>query len=271
MNRFVKLALGLVAGAATSAHASSITLDFGAVNFPNFGEDASNLEMRFDSVATGINASLTADAIFDGADQFHGSVAGDLRVHTTPGDVNLTLSLFNAAIGDGYTSLFDNGGSAFSWDLMFYDIDANFNVNNGNRWDAVTLITPGTYTVTDTTALLVTQNADGSVAFSGEDAGNRSGQDGLNTFNQAQADAAVLYTVSDTSVINFIYGVDIDGTATAGRNLLVDGGQLSFDGFGTVTGNVGAPVSVPVPAPLSLIAAGIAGFGAIARRRRAHS
>ncbi len=76
------------------------------------------------------------------------------------------------------------------------------------------------------------------VSFSGILSAEIPGQGGITALTAAQADVAAIYSVSNTSSINFDYTVGIFGTPVAnGRNLLVDGDDLmeSLAPFGPVT------------------------------------
>ena len=123
--------LAVTASLPTSSVATPILLDFGSTSDSAFNTD---LEMRYSGVATGINATLTADAAFNGFNSNqnanNGSVNGDIRVNmtffesdgTTPQSVALTLKLWDATDGDGYTSLYNPVGD-YDYTLAFYDID----------------------------------------------------------------------------------------------------------------------------------------------------
>ncbi|MFT6223984.1 MAG: hypothetical protein ACJA1F_001830 [Paracoccaceae bacterium] len=266
MYDFVKvlgLALGLGFGAANVANAGAVELDFGTSEFAAFGT-GTNLSMFYDNVATDIegrqiNATLTAIAAFvpKAADK-NGSVAGDIRVNLEIGQtVELALRLFDDATGLAY-----DPGVNFSWTLGFFDIDGG-----ANSYDVVTLKTPAQYTVTSTTDLNPVSSAPGQVTFSGlNTGGNVAGESGLTPpLTQDQADAMVLFTVSNTSEVIFDYS-HFGTNTSGGRNLLVDGGSLktALDDFDPVTEvNV-----VPLPFSGVLIAGGLLVLGGLRRMRR---
>lgn len=248
----------------TMLPAASFTLDFGNISAPNFN---TNKLIQYSSVASGINATLTADDVFlSGRPWRNGSLNGDIQVNasTAPGgqNIGLTLSLFDSSIGTGYESLY-NPGTDFDWELVFYEIDGT----NGSNvfYDAVTVLDNRngnlSYTLTDPTDLVVT-SAPGSVTFSGENAANVPYGETGGVLSAAQSKVSTIIKLTNTSVLDFIYTAV--GRSTNQRNLLIDGGTLSLTGT-TVT----TPISpVPVPAAGLLLVAGIALLGAAGRRSR---
>jgi hypothetical protein len=284
----------LVALAATplSSHGATIELNFGTTTSTTFNED---LLMQFADVAdfgtTGIdiNATLTAAATWNApcdtnaCGSFgpwpHGGVSDDLRVNSDGGETAyLTLTLYDGSVGDGYTNLYDPG-SDYDWTLAFYDIDSNApsgSFPDGSSWDEVTLLTAGTYQVTGTTDLTITDLGGGGVNFSGAGVGNIPGQDGLSSpITQQQADVMVLYTLMNTNSVDFIYyvGETFEGVQDPNpRNLLVDGGSLALATCSDAEGGdcgFEPPVGVvPIPAAVWLFASGLIGLVGIARRRR---
>lgn len=245
---------------AATSYSDTIILDFGDdFNDPTINENGG---MHLTDVATGINASLVASAPwvadYKDSDPTHGVKHGSLAFGvdcTIPGQAVLfTLTLYNALHGDGFTELY-SPGQDYDWSLCFFDID-----NYGARYDSVTLRTEGTYTITETSALDVDNSVDGQVTFSGQNvAGVGSHNDGM-IQNQAEADAAVVYDVSNTSTLEFIF------TATGAdkyRAGLLDGGTLSTvmkDNYLTETH------TVPEPTTMSLF--GIVGVLGFFLRRR---
>lgn len=254
------LAATLAAPAMVSA--ASFTLDFGDVTASDF---ESTQVIQYSGVADGINATLTAaDSFASKNDANNGSVNGDLRVNLfTKQSVDLTLTLFDATVGDGFSSVYDPGES-YDWSLGIYDIDGYR--DPGVYYDVVTVYSTNianlTYTVTESTALVVTSEQ-GSVTFSGEVADGVPGQAGLTPpLTQDQSDVAALLTMSDTPTLTFTYTVV--GQNNRERNLLVDGGEISLTGP-VVTSAI---QPVPVPAAGLLMLAGLASLGAVRRGRR---
>jgi hypothetical protein len=258
------LALGL--GAANVSNAGVVELDFGTSTFTSFGT-GTNLSMFYENVAIDvegrqINATLTASAAFvPKAEDKNGSVTGDIRVNLEVGQtVELALRLFDNATGLAY-----NPGVDFDWTLGFFDIDGN-----ANSYDVVTLKTPAAYTVTSTTDLNPVSLAPGQVTFSGlNTGGDITGQSGLTPpLTQDQADAMVLFTVSNTSEVIFDYS-HFGTNNSGGRNLLVDGGSLrtALDDFDPET-EINPPAVVPLPFSGVLIAGGLFALGGLRRMRR---
>ena len=245
------------AGLSSIASAATLQLNFGSVQAGDFGSDS--LEVRFANVSSGINASLfAADTFASGNRTNNGSAQGDLRVNLTRGQtVQLTLQLWDATQGGGYSVAYAPGTN-FDWSLVFYDIDGQ----SSNYWDEITLITPGTYTVTNPTPLNPTVTSEGYVSFSGRTAGDVPGQDGLTTFTEAQARVAVIYEVENTSSVTWIYSVV--GDSGTQRNMLVDGGSLTFDGVPNIT----TTTSTVVPEPDAAVLVGSLALGALVLRRR---
>lgn len=209
---------------------ASIALNFAAISNPLFGT-AGNLTQQYATVAPGINATMTAATPFTSPNPVNnGSVLGDIRVNAAPAtNVNITISLWDASSGTGYNNPYNPGGS-YSFAFGFFDIDGGF-----DSYDVVTVYTPGTYTVTSSTALLITTGA--GVSFSGSASGEVPGQGGITTLTAAQAHVAAIYTVTNNSSINFDYAVGLAGPTPNVRNLLVDGNDLteSLAPFGLVT------------------------------------
>lgn len=267
MYKFVKSAaiFAAISVAPAAAFASSFTLDFGDVTASSFGT-AGNLTIEFLDVATGINATLTTTDTFSSNPRSNnGSISGDIRVNARNGqDVEMTLTLFDATVGDdGFTTLYDPG-TDFDWDLGFYDIDG-WDTRPNEYYDVVTIDTTNigamSYTVTESTGLVITSDDD-SVSFSGTNTGGIPGQTGLDgELSQAQSDVSMILSLSNTPTVTFTYTVF--GTANRTRNLLVDGGAISLAGETVTT----AVAPVPLPATGALMVAGLAGLG-IARRMR---
>lgn len=272
----MRLTTGLLAALALSlpnaAMAASIVLDFGASSQPGFSA-AGDLRMEFVGVATDINASMTADAAYDSNNPTNnGSASGDARINSRiGGDVIVRLELWDATVGTGFESLYDPGVD-FSWKFAFYDIDGR-----PATFDVLTVFTPGTYTLSGTSNLVVNatgqstsfsgikaEDEDGTVIGTGPDTVNNGdipGQEGLQQsgVTQLQADYMVIYEVENTSVIDFGYAVG--GNRNSGRNLLIDGGELNLDDFDPKTS------VTPVPLPM----AGwmmLAGLGTLVTMRR---
>lgn len=245
-------AIGLLLTAPAQA---SIALNFGAISNPLFGT-AGNLTQTYAAVAPGINATMTAATVFTSLGPANnGSALGDIRVNAAPAtNVNITISLWDATSGSGYNNPYNPGGS-YSIAFGFFDIDGGF-----DSYDIVTVYTPGTYTVSSTTDLIITTGA--GISFSGSGSGEIPGQAGITTLTAAQADVAAIYTVTNTPSINFDYTVGISGPTPSGRNLLVDGDNLVelLAPFGPVTETF-------IPEPSSLLLA-LTGLCLLGNRRR---
>lgn len=247
-------ALGLLLIAPVQA---SIALNFGALSNTLFGTSG-NLTQPYATVAPGINATMTVAAPFISLNPSNnGSVLGDLRVNAANSEsVNITIALWDATIGSGYTTPYNPGGS-YSWDFGFFDIDGG-----AGTYDVVTVYTPGTYTVTTSTALVITTGT--GVSFSGSASLEIPGQGGITTLTAAQANVAAVYTVSNLTSIYFNYTVGVSGIPVAnGRNLLLDGNGLmeGLAPFGPVTETFIPEPSVPL---LALFSASLLGL----RRQR---
>ena len=243
---------------ATPLHAS-IALNFGAISNPLFGTSG-NLTQQYTGVAPGINATMTAATSFTSLNPANnGSVLGDIRVNAANSTtVNITVALWDATSGNGYNNSYNPGGS-YSWAFGFFDIDGG-----AGTYDVVTVYTAGTYTVTSTTALVITTGA--GVSFSGIASPEIPGQGGITTLSAAQADVAAIYTVTNTSSINFDYAVGISGTPVAnGRNLLVDGNDL-MEGLATY----GPVTETFIPEPSALLLA-LSSMAFLTKRRRSQS
>lgn len=264
---------------------TSIVLDFGSVSAANFGTSETDLEIQYSNIATGINATLQVVSVFDAqTPSNHGSVTGthvgaegDIRINSTaslantdPSNIDnggiFTLQLWDANIGDGFSTGYTNP-SSYEWDLTFYDIDAGTPNNNGFfTYDYLRLLTAGTYTVSANTLLEIATLPDNSVSFSGEPVGVVPGQDGLGTpFTNRQINSTVQYNLVDTNSVTFEYAALRNGgnnLGTGGRNLLIDGGEISnvFDGVNTTTGTI-----IPEPTTALLV---LIGSGALLNRKR---
>lgn len=239
---------------------ASIALNFGAIFNPLFGTPG-NLTQPYASVAPGINATLTAATPFSSLTPTNnGSVLGDIRVNAAnTTNVNMTVALWDATAGNGFVAPYNPGGS-YSWAFGFFDIDGG-----AGTYDVVTVYTPGTYTVSSSTALVITIGT--GVAFSGIASAEIPGQAGITTLTPAQADVAAIYTVSNTSSINFDYTVGVSGIPFAtGRNLLIDGNDLmeGLVSYGPVT-----ETFIPEPSALLLASLGACLF--VTRRKISRS
>lgn len=241
--------------------ATTFTLDFGNVRAANFTTTGL---IKYSGVASGLNATLTANNSFSSkSPNNNGSVSGDIRVNLfADNTANLTLSLFDANAGNGFESLY-NPGQNYDWAMGFYDIDGYTPENS--YYDIVTVASTGggdlSYTLTDTTDLVVTKSGN-SVTFSAENAVAVDGQDGLSgQLNQAQSDVAAIINISNTSTLDFSYSVV--GGASQARNMLVDGGTITLYGDTTTS-----PVPVPVPAAGLLMLGGLGLLGATRLRSR---
>ncbi|MGE9270948.1 MAG: hypothetical protein ACQKBU_09120, partial [Verrucomicrobiales bacterium] len=115
---------------------------------------------------------------------------------------------------------------------------------------------------TDTRLEITPDPGNGSVSASGINAGAVTGQGGLTTFEQFQADAAISFTFTDQAEVVFGYEVVDNRGSNANRNLLFDGNDLTFDGFETQIG------VVPEPSSFAAIAAFLGLASGIHRRRK---
>ena len=236
---------------------ASIALNFGAISNPLFGT-AGNLTQAYANVAPGINATMTAATPFTSPNPANnGAVLGDARINAAIGtNVNITIALWDATTGSGYNNAY-NPGTSYSVAYGFFDIDGGF-----GTYDVVTIYTPGAYTVSSGSVLVITPGP-GSISFSGSASGNVPGEGGITTFGSAQANVAAIYTVSNLSSINFDYQIVVPGPPTTTlRNLLVDGDSLVelLAPYGPVTGTF-----IPEPSALLLAALGTCLLGV--RRR----
>lgn len=269
------LMAGMMA-AALPAQADTINLDFGGHPVEDGGtgtyheknfSDTEGVDLVFSNVATGINATLTKERVFDsGFRNNNGAVNGDIRVNVDRLETaRFTLSLWDATVGDGFSTLYDPG-TAFEWSLGFYDVDGG-----SEAYDVVTVLSEGVYTVTESTILMITEDySEKSVRFSGENSGAVPGQFGLEPpLTQAQADVSFILTMENTSQVVFEYEVGLrpgeDPEKANGRNLLIDGGGLTtaLDPFDPI--EAPTPAAVPLPGSLALFGGAI---GLLALRRR---
>ena len=212
----------LVLAATMAAADATLFLNFGAVSNPAFGT-AGNLTLQYPSVASGINATLTAAAPFTSfTPTNNGSVLGDARVNAANlTTINLTLAIWDATSGTGFNVPY-NPGSAYDFSYGFFDIDGG-----AGTYDVVTIYTPGSYTLTTTSTLVVTTSP-GQISFSGIASPEVPGQGGITSLSNAQADVAAIYHVSNLNTLLFDYTIGVSGTPVAnGRNLLLDGDNLS--------------------------------------------
>lgn len=253
------LPLAFSVAAPLMSQAATFQLDFGTVSNDDFGT-AGNLEIQYEDVATGINATLTAATTFASVQSnLHGSNNGDVRVNIQRGNsVELTLSLWDATTGTGYDTAYSVDDGTFDWNLVFYDLDGVV----GRSTDNLTLLSPVSYTVTETTDLTITETDDGYVKFIGGGAANVAASTGMTELTQEQADVSVSVNIADQSSISFIY--EATGSNTA-RNLFIDGGNLTtaLNDYDTVT-----VAAVPLPASATLMLGGIAALGLARRARR---
>ncbi|MFC5051724.1 PEP-CTERM sorting domain-containing protein [Rubritalea spongiae] len=245
-----------------SAHAASIDLNFGSVDkqteLNNDGTMSFTAPIANDGT-TDIYALIVAETSYtQGGSGGSGSAADDVKINQAPNTTtNFTLTLYQ---NEELTEVYDPGVS-FSYDLFFYDIDGH-NTEGDKYYDIVTVYTPSVVTYTTTTELTITNNADGSVTASGINTNGVPGQDGLTSFNQAQADVAASFTFTDTASVNFDYTI-VNNYNSGQRNLLIDGGNLTFGTFDTDTTTVTA-----VPEPSSTMLLGLGSLALILRRRK---
>lgn len=239
-----------------SAQAITIDLDFGTSIQSSFGTKG-NLTLSYESVADGINATITAASKFRTHNTtMHGSENGDARINMAGKDANVfTLRLWDATSGTGFDSLYDPGVD-YDWSLGFYDIDGN-----SKTYDVVTLFEPIEYSVTASTALIIDESKPGQISFSGQAAGGIAGQTGLEPpITQAQADVSVIAVYHNTSEVIFGYAHKADKN-NRGRNILIDGGGLRF------ALEDPSPSPVPAPATLWLLGSALLGLAAVRRRK----
>ncbi len=271
---FWLIVLLLLAGFSAVAPAAIVLeLNFGEQSDPTFNQSG-DLRMDFTNVAEGVNASLTADAPFAAANpSLHGAVSDDIRVNVQSSmdatgaddplnDAVFTLQLWDARAGSGFETKFDPG-TDYEWSLVFYDLDSG-NTASGS-WDEVTLLTPGTYILTENSILGGTVDPrTGGYFFSGKGVGEVPGQSGITPpLTEEQADAALVYTVKNLSSVQFKYEVRA-GAPNTGRNILIDGGELrtALEPY--------QPTAIPFPEPSAavLVLSGLAVMSLCRRRRK---
>lgn len=251
-----------VASIVASHLASSQTileLDFGDTDQSSFGTSG-NLSMDYLSVSAGINARMVIASELTTTSTGSGSVAGDARVtlNFNPSnpivEAELELFLYDATVGNGFESLY-NPGTDYEWALMFYDIDGWITVDRQFH-DEVEIFNADSVIYTADTNLIV-GNTGSSYTFSGEDAGAVPGQDGITqaTFTEDQQNVSVQATLTNQSSVRFNYTVVSDGTFSNNRNLLIDGGTVSF-------------TTETVPEPSSFMLGALAIAAGLLRRKR---
>lgn len=239
-------------------NATIIDLDFGEVNLES--EILSSNSLSFTSPAATFNdTSLYAQIVAltsytDGGTTTSGSVADDIIINQ--GGNTTTTYAFTLYENSEFTEVFSPDFD-FAFNLFFYDIDGNRKFGD-IYYDEVTVYTPSVVEYTTTTALTISENSDGSITASGKGTNAVDGQDGLDSFNQAQADVAASFTFINTPTVIFDYTI-VNTLNSGHRNLLIDANNLSFDDFDTTTTNV---TTVPEPgmAGLMLIGLGLLGL-----------
>lgn len=133
----------------------------------------------------------------------------------------------------------------------------------------MTIFTDSTHTLTSTTTIETIIGEDSVTFLSGDDtASDVSGQTGVTSLNQEQAEAAVSVLVENSSEFVFEYAV-IRRSGGGGRNLLMDASDLitALEPYDTVTTEF-STTPVPLPASGAMLIAGLGAVGLMRRRRR---
>jgi hypothetical protein len=254
-------ALGLVLFCAACSANATIDLDFGESDLSSelaaSGTMSYTTAITTDGFLTAIYAQVVAETSFSG-DGTSGSVGGDIYI-SQAGDTTTTYSL--TLYQDSALTQIYSPSTDFSFDLFFYDIEGSGS-SSTKYYEEITIYTASTAEYLSTTALTITKNTDGSVTASAYGTGLVDSSEGLDAFNGTeQANAAISFTFENTSTVVFDYTVVNEWGNGAGRTLLLDGNNLSFDGFTTETIEV-------VPEPMSALLICLAGSVCLFVRRR---
>jgi hypothetical protein len=238
-----------------TAHA--IDFDFGnsvTDELQNYGTQSFTTAIATDDNGTDIYAQIVAQSTYYYGNAGSGSSLSDVTINQAA--ASTTTYLFTLYQNEALTEVYDPGLD-YSFDLFFYDIDGHA---TGMYYDEITVYSASVAEYTTSTALTITTNANGSVTANGyltDAIENTVAESG---FTQAQADVAISFTFENTSTVLFDYTV-VNEMNDGSRNLLIDGNDLSFDGFETTTTSV-------IPEPASILMIGVVSFGALFIRRR---
>lgn len=190
--------------------------------------DGSTTGLLYRDIASGsgfaIDAVLSATSPYIGKSQVTGATGDDVRVNQATG---VSTSYNFAFYESGTTNLFDAGGTDYSYDLVFYDIDGR-----PVGLETFEFMTPGTFTLTTTTTVI----QDGT-SFYNESVGNVPNPTPDDTdLDATQENASVIGTFSNTNSIDFKFTT---GSGGGNRNYFIDGNDFTV--FDTATAAPGAP------------------------------
>ena len=224
--RIIKQVAILICLIPSVSFADLIELDFGHFSNPQYGT-VGNLELKYENVAQGINASLTS------AKPFQHTVPGTTKPNQAGaknGDafVNIaieqnaffTFRLFDANVGDGYQSLY-TPAEDYSFVFSFLDIDGRIDRSHDILWlfknDFDDLY------LTDTSTVKVDDTDPDFLRFSGNGGNVRSHLGVTPPLSQEELDATVSVLYKNRNSISFWYAGG--GTAYPGgtRGMIIDG------------------------------------------------
>lgn len=173
----------------------------------------------------------------------------DLRIHVGVGTAtSFTFSLYDGTTATPFTSLY-NPGSNYGYSLVAYDLDGISTAFNGA--DVLKVFGTFDYIVSSPTSVNVTPIT-GGLQFDADGVGEVAGQAGIQDFTTLpngpnQLPISVYFEFTNVNTFEFEYSAPNVGTGT-GRNLLLDGDDLSIGDFGIV----------PEPSSFSVCVLGLA-------------